>query len=102
MKSEKSTKLKNLQQAMYASSELTENYTETGQELSKWPNNKVPKTFTVFSLPKEHQVSMRTSNLIERAVSQQLKQRKCKVRVFPNEQALLRLATCVVTGIDKN
>ena len=45
---------------------------------------------------------MRTSNLIERTVNQQIKQRTRKVRVFPNEQALLRLVTSVVIRIDKD
>ena len=36
---------------------------------------------------------MRTANPIERAIQQEIKRRTSKVRVFPNRDALLRLAT---------
>ena len=44
---------------------------------------------------------MRTSNPIERAVQQELKRRTVKVRVFPNDQALLRLVSAVLVEIDE-
>jgi putative transposase len=44
---------------------------------------------------------MRTSNPIERAVQQEIKRRTLKVRVFPNEDSLLRLVTAVLVEIDE-
>jgi putative transposase len=41
---------------------------------------------------------MRTANSIERAIQQEIKRRTSKVRVFPNERALLRLVTRVFQG----
>ena len=45
---------------------------------------------------------MRTANPIERAIQQEVKRRTNKVRVFPNRDALLRLATAVLVEIDED
>ena len=45
---------------------------------------------------------MRTANPIERAIQQEIKRRTSKVRVFPNRDALLRLATAVLVEIDED
>ena len=45
---------------------------------------------------------MRTANPIERAIQQEVKRRTNKVRVFPNRDALLRLATAVLIEIDED
>ena len=92
---------KNLEQAEAALKELVAKYSTNAPKLAVWLENNVSEALSVFSLPKEHQVRMRTSNLIERAINQEIKQRTRKVRVFPNEQSLLRLATSVVFRIDK-
>ena len=91
----------NLEQAEAALDDLVAKYSTSAPKLAVWLENNVPEALSVFSLPKEHQVRMRTSNLIERAINQEIKQRTRKVRVFPNEQSLLRLATSVVFRIDK-
>ena len=39
---------------------------------------------------------------MERAVQQELKRRTVKLRVFPNEDALLRLVTAILFEIDEN
>jgi putative transposase len=43
---------------------------------------------------------LRTSNLIERAIQQELKRRTIKIRVFPNEEALERRVSAVLAQID--
>ena len=43
---------------------------------------------------------MRTANPIERAIQQELKRRTRKIRVFPNEPSLERLATAILVEID--
>ncbi len=44
---------------------------------------------------------MRTSNGIKRPTRQELKRRTVKVRVFPNVDSLLRLATAVPVEVDE-
>ena len=44
---------------------------------------------------------MRTANPIERALQQEIKRRTVKVRVFPNEAALLRLVTAILVETDE-
>ena len=61
----------------------------------------VPEGLTVFQLPSEHRVRMRTSNAIERAVQQEIKRRTAKIRIFPNVESLLRLVTAVLVEIDE-
>jgi len=39
---------------------------------------------------------MRTANPIERAIQQKIKRRTRKIRVFPNEASLKRLATAIL------
>ena len=61
----------------------------------------MPEGLTVLSLPEHHRRRLRTSNPIERAIQQELKRRTVKVRVFPNEEALERLASAVLVEIDE-
>ena len=62
----------------------------------------VPEGLAVFTLPEHHRKRMRTSNPIERSVQQELKRRTVKVRVFPGEDALLRLVSAVLAEIDED
>ena len=76
-------------------------YAKTAPKLATWLENSIPEGLTVFALPEHHRRRMRTSNPIERAVQQEIKRRTVKVRVFPNEDALLRLVTAVLVEIDE-
>ena len=55
----------------------------------------------MVSLPEAHWRRMRTANPIERAIQHELKRRTRKIRVFPGETALERLATAIPVGIDE-
>lgn len=57
--------------------------------------------FAVFTLPEDHRRRLRTSNPMERSVQQELKRRTVKVRVFPSDDALLRLVSAVLVEIDE-
>ncbi len=75
-------------------------YRKSAPDLSAWLEKNVPESLTVFSLPKEHRVRMRTSNAAER-LSQEIKRRTRVVRVFPNPQSLLRLVSAVLVEISE-
>ena len=62
---------------------------------------KPPDGLTVFTLPGHHRKRMRTSNPMERSIQQELKRRTVKVRVFPGEDALLRLVSAGLVEIDE-
>ena len=54
----------------------------------------------VFMLPAKHRKILRTTNGIERAIQQELKRRTRNVRVLPNHDSLLRLASAILVEID--
>ena len=90
-----------LPKAQVALDELVATSRETAPALAAWLENAVPEGLAVFTLPEHHRWRLRTSNPIERAVQQELKRRTVKVRVFPNDQALLRLVSAVLVEIDE-
>ena len=79
---------------------LVDSYRDTAPKLAEWLETNVPEGLAVFTLPEHHRKRMRTSNPIERAVQQEIKRRTQKVRVFPNEDSLLRLVSAVLVEID--
>lgn len=81
--------------------ELVAGYRSTAPKLADWLEQNVPQGLAVFTLPEHHRRRLRTSNPIERSIQQELKRRTAKVRVFPSEDALLRLATAILVEIDE-
>ena len=77
-----------------------ESYRKTAPDLAAWMETNVPEGLAVFALPEAHRKRMRTSNLMERAIQQEIKRRTAKVRVFPSQDALLRLVTDILAEID--
>ena len=84
-----------------ALAELVASYRDTASKLADWLEQNVPEGLAVFTLPEHHRRRLRTSNPIERSVQQELKRRTVKVRVFPGEDALLRLVSAVLVEIDE-
>lgn len=82
----------NKQTAQTLLRQMVESYSKSTPEFAAWLETNVPESFTVFDLPKEHRLKMRTSNMIER-VNQELKRRTRVIRIFPNIASLLRLIT---------
>ncbi|MGO9544240.1 MAG: IS256 family transposase [Rhodomicrobium sp.] len=80
---------------------LVAKYRNTAPKLAAWLEENVPEGLAVFKLPREHWRPMRTSNLIERSIQQELKRRTRKIRVFPNEASLIRLASAILVEIDE-
>jgi transposase-like protein len=77
-----------------------EHFTPAAPKLARWLEDNVPESMTVFMLPTEHRKKMGTTNGIERPIQQELKRRTRNVRVFPNPDALLRLASAILVEID--
>lgn len=90
-----------LAKAETALADLVTAYRETAPKLAEWLEENIPEGLSVFSLPEHYRRRLRTSNLIERAIQQELKRRTIKVRVFRNEEALERLVSAVLAEIDE-
>jgi putative transposase len=90
-----------LAKAQVALAELVASYQMSAPKLATWLEQNVPEGLTVFSLPEIHQKRMRTSNPIERSIQQEVKRRTVKVRVFSNEDSLMRLVSAILVEIDE-
>lgn len=80
--------------------DAVEHFLPAAPKLARWLEDNVPESLTVFKLPAEHRKKMRTTNSIERPIQQELKRRTRHVRVFPNTDSLLRLASAILVEID--
>jgi transposase-like protein len=80
---------------------LVASYREAAPKLAAWLEDNIPEGLAVFALPEHHRRRMRTSTPMERGIQQELKRRTVKIRVFPGEASLLRLASAVLVEIDE-
>lgn len=78
--------------------ELIETYRDTAPRLADWLEANVPEGLTIFTLPASHRRRLRTTNSLER-LNQEIKRRTRVATLFPNEAALLRLASAVLSEI---
>lgn len=90
-----------LARAETALAELAASYRVTAPGLADCFEKNVPESLAVFTLPEHHRKRLHTFNPIERSVQQMLERRTAKVRVFPGEEALLRLVSAVLVEIDE-
>ena len=90
-----------LAKAQTSVSELVASYRAGAPKLADWLEKNVQEGLAVFTLPEHHRKRLRTSNPIERSVQQELKRRTAKVRVFPNEDSLMRLVSAILVEIDE-
>jgi putative transposase len=61
---------------------------------AEWLEDTIEQTLTVFGLPKEHRLRLRTTSNLEK-YHQEVKRRTRVVRIFPNRQSCLRLITAL-------
>jgi transposase-like protein len=75
-------------------------YADKAPHLAAWIETNIPEGLTVFALPASHWRRLRTSNLLER-LNKEIKRRTRVATLFPNEAALLRLASAILSEISE-
>ncbi|MDP2361509.1 MAG: IS256 family transposase [bacterium] len=79
---------------------LVARYRPSAPKLADWLEANIPEGFTVYELPSSHRRKMRTSNMTERNVQQELLRRTRVCSLFCNEESLLRLGSAVLMELD--
>jgi len=69
-------------------------------KLAAWAETNLAEGFTVFALPPEHRVRMRTTNGLER-LNKEIKRRTRVATLFPNTASCLRLVTAILAEQDE-
>ena len=59
-------------------------------KLVEWVEDHVEETLTVYRLPRDHRLRMKSTNMLER-YNEELRRRTRVVRIFPNAESCLRL-----------
>ncbi len=77
-----------------------EKYAEDASDLSDWMAENIPEGLTVFDLPEAKRKKLRTSNMAE-LQNKELKKRTRLIRVFPNKESLLRIASAILMELDE-
>jgi transposase-like protein len=75
-------------------------YREKNARLADWLEENIPEGLTVFELPDEHRVRLRTTNSLER-LNKELKRRTAVATLFPNEASLLRLVSAILVEVSE-
>jgi len=76
-------------------------YREKASDLSAWMESELPEGFTVFEkAPAAARRKLRTTNMVE-FQNKELKKRTRCIRVFPNKESLLRVATALLIELDE-
>jgi transposase-like protein len=75
-------------------------YEKVSGKVSDWMRDNLHEGLTVFSLPQEHRVRLRTSNLAE-VTNRELKRRTRVIGIFPNESSLLRICSAHLKALDE-
>ncbi len=92
-------KSKTSEEARKRMCEVSDEYRDVAEKAINILENGFEDVLTVFLLPKEMRIPLRTSNCIER-LNGELKRRSNVIRIFPNRESLLRLMGSV--AIDYN
>lgn len=61
----------------------------------------VPEGLSIYSLPANHHLRIRTVNMLER-ISQEIRRRTRVVRIFPNEVSCLHLVDAILMEISED
>ena len=80
---------------------MVEKYRDTAPRLAAWLESDVPEGLTVFAWPAAWRKRLRTTNVLER-LNEEIRRRTRVALLFPNEAALLRLASAVLIEISED
>jgi len=69
--------------------------------VAHWIEDSIEDTLGVYSLPEEHRIKMRTTNMVER-LNSELKRRSRVMRIFPNIASCLRILTAVAIELSED
>lgn len=90
-----------LEDAQRKKMEIIKKYEKSIPEFAKWIEPNIEECFSVFSLPREYWVKLRTVNPLER-INREIKRRTDLVGIFPNKDASIRLITAVLIEIHED
>lgn len=78
-------------------------YKDMASDLANWMESELPEGFTVFTFAPSSifaKKKLRTTNMVE-FQNKELKKRTRNIRVFPNKESLLRIATALLIELDE-
>lgn len=79
---------------------IVQKYAEQFSELSRWLEENVPESLTVFTIPIKHRKKLRTSNMAERQMKE-IKRRTKVAMIFPNKESLNRIVAAILMETDE-
>jgi len=74
--------------------QMIEQWSHRAASFAEWLDETIEQSLTVFQLPKEHRLRLRTTNNLEK-YHQEVKRRTRVVRIFPNRRSCLRLVSAL-------
>ncbi|MDD4818044.1 MAG: transposase [Victivallaceae bacterium] len=77
-------------------------YKDKSSELAQWLESEPPEGFSMFSVAESLNArrKLRTTNMVE-FQNKELKKRTRCIRVFPNRESLLRIASALLIELDE-
>ena len=80
--------------------ESVERFESSNPKISDLLDTHGMETLSVYALPEQHRIRMRSTNMLER-FNQEIKRRTRVVRIFPNEQACIRLVSALAMEMNE-
>ena len=91
------------QEADYMLKKVVEKYINKASEFARWLESEIPEGLTVFNLAPDSigvRRKLRTTNMVE-FQNKELKKRTRCIKLFPNKESLLRIATALLIELDE-
>lgn len=92
---------KTQEEAQESKEEAIKQYQKKAPEFVEWLEENIDEGLSVYELPQDHRVKVRTTNGLERA-NREIKRRTKVIGVFPNKEAALRLVTARLVEIHED